>query len=315
MLKDSKILILGATGLVGSAVVRQLEKQGYDNLLTPSSNDVDLLDEDQVLAYFNKNKPEYVFLCAAKVGGIKANSTYPVEFLADNITIGLNVLKHAYEQGVKKLLNLGSTCIYPKMCPQPIKEEYLLSSALEPSNEAYAIAKIAILKQCEYYNKQYGTQFISAMPTNVYGPNDNYHPENSHVLPAIIRKVHELKESKDDTIEIWGDGSPVREFVFSEDLADAMIFLMNNYDGSRGIVNIGTGKGVSIKEAYETAMDAIGVCGWLKYDASKPNGTPIKISDVSLLNELGFECKTTLKEGIMKTYNDLKQKGFTWKEK
>jgi len=315
MNKDDKILILGPNGLVGSAVVRRLKDAGYSNLLTPNRLECNLADADSVAEYFYVNKPAYAFLCAAKVGGIHANNTYPVEFFQENIQIGMNVLESSYVNGVKKLMNLSSTCVFPKECDQPIKEEYLLTGPLEPTNEAYALAKIGISRLCEFYNRQHGICFLTANPTNIYGPKDNYHPENSHVLPAMIRKVIEAKQSQKPYIDVWGDGTPIRDFVYSEDVADALIFLMDTYDGSKGAINIGTGKGITINQAYDEIMEAFNYKVTKMHENSKPNGTPVKIADVTLLNELGFECKTSLKEGALKVYEDLEKSDFKWKER
>jgi GDP-L-fucose synthase len=307
-----KILILGANGLVGKSLVKRLEG---NNLLTPSSSELNLLDYNQVEQYFFKHFPCEVYLCAAKVGGILANKNDPVGFFNINMKIGMNVLDCAKRTNVKKLMNLGSTCIYPKECPQPMKEEYLLTSELEPTNEAYALAKISILKLCEYYNKQYGTNFISTMPTNLFGENDNFHRENCHAMPSMIRKVKEAKDRGDTTIEMWGDGSPIREFMYADDLADALVFLMENYDGSNGFLNVGTGQGKTIKELYQLVMDIMGFSGTIVCDTSKPNGTLKKLTDVSKLKALGWESKISLEEGIRKTIKELESRNWKWKEK
>lgn len=300
--KSSKIYVAGHKGLVGSAIVRMLEQDGYNNLIYKSSNELDLTQETQVYKFFEEEKLEYVFLAAAKVGGIHANNTYPADFLFQNLKIQNNVIDAAYRNNVKKLLFLGSSCIYPKLCPQPIKEEYLLTGPLEPTNDAYAIAKIAGIKMCKAYNKQYGTNFISVMPTNLYGPNDNFDLENSHVLPALIRKFYEAKEKNKSEVEIWGTGSPRREFLFVDDLADACLYLMDNYTSSE-IVNIGTGEDVTIKDLAIIIKNIVGFDGKLTFNVSKPDGTPRKLLDVSKLHSLGWKHKTSLEEGIQKTYN------------
>lgn len=301
MNKEDKIYVAGHNGLVGSAIVRRLKSEGYTNLILKTRLELDLLNQQAVNDFFETEKPNYVFLAAAKVGGIMANSKYPAEFIYENLTIQANIIQAAYKNQVKKLLFLGSSCIYPKLALQPIKEEYLLSSPLEKSNEAYAVAKIAGLKMCEHYNKQYGTQYIAVMPTNLYGPNDNFDLENSHVLPAMIRKFHEAKINGDKNITLWGSGSPKREFLHVDDLADAVIFLMNNYDGA-GILNIGTGEDLSIKELAETISEIIGFKGEIIWDTSKPDGTPRKLLDVSLINQIGWKHKIDFKEGIKNTY-------------
>lgn len=301
---DSKIYVAGHKGLVGSAIVRRLEELGYTNLLYRTSAQLDLRNQQAVEDFFAVEKPEYVFLAAAKVGGIHANNTYRAEFIYDNLAIQLNVIHAAYRHGVRKLLFLGSSCIYPKFAPQPMKEEHLLTGELEPTNEPYAIAKIAGIKMCEAYNSQYGTNFISVMPTNLYGPNDNFDLENSHVLPALIRKFHEAKVENKPEVEIWGTGEPKREFLYVDDLADACVFLMNNYDyrdlGS--FVNIGTGEDLSIKQLAEMIKDIVGFDGGIKFDSSKPDGTPRKLLDVSRLKSLGWAAGTSLEEGLKKTY-------------
>ncbi len=299
---QSKIYLPGHTGLVGSALKRNLEGQGYENLICKTKEELDLMDEEAVGEFFEKEKPEYVFLAAAKVGGIKANNDYPAEFIYQNLKIQNNIIHQAYKSGVKKLLFLGSSCIYPRECPQPIKEEYLMTGPLEQTNEPYAIAKIAGIKMCQAYNRQYGTKFISVMPTNLYGPNDNFDPETSHVLPALIRRFHEAKENNQKEVVIWGTGKPKREFLYVDDLADACIFLMNNYQDNE-IVNIGTGEDLSIKELAEKIKDITGFQGEIIHDTAKPDGTPRKLLDVSKLHNLGWQHKTDLKEGIKKTYN------------
>ncbi len=287
--------------MVGSAIKRFLEKEGYSNIILKTRNELDLMDKVAVETFFKHETPEYVFLAAAKVGGIHANSTYPAEFIYNNLCIQSNIIHQAYKSKVNKLLFLGSSCIYPKMCPQPIKEEYLLSDYLEPTNEAYAIAKIAGIKMCQSYNRQYGTNFISAMPTNLYGINDNFHPENSHAVAALLRRFHEAKLAKADKITIWGTGTPTREFLFVEDLAEACVFLMNNYDHSDHI-NVGTGIEHSIKELAETIRDIVGYPVDMEFDPEKPDGTPRKIMDVSRINRLGWKAKTSLKDGLTDVY-------------
>ncbi|CAN5643923.1 GDP-L-fucose synthase [soil metagenome] len=298
---SSKIFVAGHNGLVGSAIVSKLESEGYINIIKRSRKELDLTEQSAVRDFFRIEKPEYIFLAAAKVGGIYANDTYPAEFIYENIMIESNIIHSAYLTKAKKLLFLGSSCIYPKLSPQPMKEEYLLSGLLEPTNEAYAIAKIAGIKLCEYYNKQYGTCFISAMPTNIYGYNDNFDLQNSHVLPALIRKVHEAKINNSDTIKVWGTGSPKREFLFADDLADACLHLMKNYSG-KSFVNIGTGEDISIKDLTELVNEIIGFEGKIEYDSSMPDGTPRKLMDVTLLHSLGWKHKHDLRNGIEKLY-------------
>lgn len=304
MKTDSKIYVAGYKGLAGSAIVRRLHELGYTNLLYRTSEELDLRDQKAVEDFFAREKPEYVFLAAAKVGGIHANNTFRAEFIYDNLAIELNVIHAAYRHGVKKLLFLGSSCIYPKFALQPMKEEYLLTGELEPTNEPYAVAKIAGIKICEAYNSQYGTNFISVMPTNLYGPNDNFELLNSHVLPALIKKFHEAREENKQEVEVWGTGAPKREFLYVDDLADACVFLMNNYDcrdiGS--FVNIGTGKDLSIKELAEMIKSIVGFQGILRFNPEKPDGTPRKLLDVSRLKSLGWEAKTSLEDGLKKTY-------------
>jgi GDP-L-fucose synthase len=303
MEKNAKIYVAGHRGMVGSAIVRELEKKGYTNIVTRTSKELDLRRQDQVEAFFAEEKPEYVFLAAAKVGGIMANSKHPADFMYDNMILEMNVIRSAYENQVKKLMFLGSSCIYPRMAPQPMPESCLLTSALEQTNEAYALAKISGLKYCEYLNKQYGTDYISVMPTNLYGPNDNYHPEHSHVLPALIRRFHEAKENKLEEVVIWGTGTPLREFLYVDDLAEACVYLMNNYSGDE-TVNLGTGKEVTIKELAETVKEVVGYEGNLTFDTSKPDGTPRKLLDVSKLEGLGWKYHTELKDGIKLAYED-----------
>ena len=309
MLKSAKIYVAGSNGMVGSAIVRALKAKGYINLVVKSSKELDLKNQQAVHDFFNQEQPEYVFLAAAKVGGIHANNTYPATFIYDNIMIQSNVIQAAYEFNVKKLLFLGSSCIYPKFAPQPIKEEYLLTGSLEPTNEAYAIAKIAGLKMCQFYKQQYGCNFISAMPTNLFGVNDNFNLENSHVLPALLRKFIEAKQNNKQEVTIWGSGTPMREFLFVDDLAEACLFLMENYNGIE-TVNIGTGEDVSIKELAETIMKIVGFEGSLIFDASKPDGAPRKLLDVSKINNLGWKHQTSLENGIQKTLNWIQKNNF-----
>lgn len=298
---SDKIYVAGHNGLVGSSIIRRLKKEGYSNIICRSSSELDLRRQDQVEAFFEKERPVYVFLAAAKVGGIMANNTYPAQFIYENIMIEANMLQAAFLSKVKKLLFLGSSCIYPKLAGQPIKEEYLLDGKLEPTNEPYAIAKIAGIKMCESYNRQYGTNFISVMPTNLYGPNDNFDLETSHVLPALIRRFHEAKENNKSQVVIWGTGKVRREFLYVDDLADAVVYLMNTYDGSK-IVNIGVGEDLAIKELAEIIKEIIGYEGKIVYDNTKPDGTPRKLLDVSKLNDLGWRAKTSLRQGIERTY-------------
>lgn len=309
MNKDSKIYVAGHRGMVGSAISRLLKKQGYDNIIERTSKEVDLRNQSQVLAFFEKEKPEYVFLAAAKVGGILANNTYRADFLYDNLMIASNVIHAAYQTGTKKLLNLGSSCIYPKFADQPLKEEYLLTGELEPTNEPYAIAKIAGIKLCETYRDQYDCNFISAMPTNLYGPNDNYNLETSHVVPALIRKFHQAKEEGQDAVEIWGTGSPLREFLYVDDLADACLHLMLEYDDKQ-FVNVGYGSDITIKELALTIKKVVGFKGELKFDTTKPDGTPKKLMDSSKMRNLGWEPKIDLEKGIALAYADALEKGL-----
>jgi len=301
MNKNSKIFIAGHRGMVGSAILRKLISEGYTNIVTKSKKELDLTNQFQVNHFFHFERPEYVFLAAAKVGGIKANSDFKADFIYQNLVIQTNVINASYQTGVKKLMFLGSSCIYPKMAPQPLKEEYLLSGYLESSNDAYAVAKIAGIKMCQSFNQQYGTNFISVMPTNLYGPGDNYNLQNSHVLPALIRKFHEAKINGESEVVIWGTGSPMREFLYVEDLADAIFYLMMNYNDSE-IVNIGTGQDISIRDLAYLVKDVIGFSGQIVYDFSKPDGTPRKLLDVSKIHDLGWSDKTNLKEGIELTY-------------
>lgn len=307
MNKDSKIYVAGHNGMVGSAIVRELRRQNYTNIITRSHSELDLTRQADVESFFAQEKPEYVFVAAAKVGGIGANSQAPADFMYINMMIEMNIIHSAYMNGCRKVEFLGSSCIYPRMCPQPIKEEYLLSGYLEKTNEAYALAKISGLKYCEYLNTQYGTDYISVMPCNLYGPNDNYHPENSHVLPALIRRFHEAKESGAESVTCWGDGSPLREFLYVDDLAELCVFLMNNYSGSE-TVNAGTGQEITIKSLTELVADVVGYSGAVLWDKSKPNGTPRKVMDVSKAEGLGWRPKTSLCEGIRLAYEDFKAK-------
>lgn len=301
MEKGSKIYVAGHRGLVGSAIVRKLEKEGYTNLLLKTRDELDLLSQQVVNEFFAKEKPDYVFLAAAKVGGILANKSRKADFIYENLQIQNNIIGSAWKSNVKKLLFLGSSCIYPKMCPQPIKEEYLMTGPLEETNDAYATAKIAGIKMCQSFNEQYGTKFISVMPTNLYGPGDNFDLESSHVLPAMIRKFHEAKASGAKEVVLWGTGSPKREFLHVDDLADAVVFLMNNYSESE-IVNIGTGEDLSIKELAETVRAAVGFEGGIIWDTEKPDGTPRKWLDVNRLYELGWKHSIPLESGIRDTY-------------
>jgi len=303
MYKTARIYVAGHRGMVGSAIVRKLQSEGYEHIITRTSSELDLRDQQAVENFFEEEQPEYVFMAAAKVGGINANNTYRAEFLYDNLAIELNVVHQSYIQGVKKMLFLGSSCIYPKFAPQPMKEEHLLTGTLEPTNEPYAIAKIAGIKMCEAYRDQYDCNFISAMPTNLYGPNDNYDLQNSHVLPALIRKFHEAKVSKKAQVEIWGDGSPKREFMHTDDLAAACLHLMEHYDG-RQFVNVGVGEDISIKDLALLIKKIVGFEGELHFDTSKPTGTPRKLMDVTKLFEAGFKPQIGLEEGIKLVYQD-----------
>ena len=289
--------------MVGSAIVRELQNKGFHNVVTKTSKELDLRNQEAVRSFYETEKPQYIFVAAAKVGGIHANNVYRAEFLYDNLMIQNNLIHYAYESGVKKLLFLGSSCIYPKLAEQPLKEDYLLSGYLESTNEPYAIAKITGIKMCEAYRDQYGCNFISAMPTNLYGPNDNYHPENSHVLPALIRKFHEAKVSSKEEVEVWGDGTPMREFLYAVDLANALVYLMENHN-EKQFVNVGFGSDVTIKELAETVAKVVGFDGGMKYDSSKPNGTPRKLMDSSRLFSTGWKPKTNLEEGIRLAYQD-----------
>ncbi len=304
MEKKSRIYVAGHRGLVGSALVRRLKEKGYGNLVSRTSKELDLRRQAEVEAFFAQERPDYVFLAAAKVGGILANNTYKAEFIYDNIMISANVIHASYKFAVKKLLNLGSSCIYPKFAAQPMKEEYLLTAQLEPTNEPYAVAKIAAIKLCRYYNEQYKTNFISVMPTNLYGPNDNFDLETSHVLPALIRKFHDAKISNHKSVVLWGTGEPYREFLYVDDFADSCVFLMERYDYREigEFINIGTGKDIRIKDLAELVKKIIGFSGNIQNDLTKPDGAPKKLLDVSRLKTLGWNAKTSLEEGIQKTY-------------
>lgn len=307
MEKNAKIYIAGHRGMVGSAIYRKLKKEGFENLLVKTSSELDLRNQEAVANFFEVEKPDYVFLAAAKVGGIVANNTYRADFLYENLAIQNNVIHHSYLNKVKKLMFLGSSCIYPKMAPQPLKEDYLLTGLLESTNEPYAIAKIAGIKMCDAYRDQYGCNFISVMPTNLYGYNDNYHPENSHVLPALIRKIHEAKVNNQATVTVWGSGAPMREFLFADDLADACYFLMQTYN-EPNLINIGTGEDLTIKNLALQIKDSLGYEGDLVFDSTKPDGTPRKLMDVSKLHNLGWKHKIDLLEGIELAYQDFESR-------
>ena len=313
----ARVYVAGHRGLVGSALMQKLQAEGYINLLTRTHSELDLINEATVEAFFVQERPEYVFLAAAKVGGIHANNSYPADFIRDNLAIQANVIKAAWKCNVKRLLFLGSSCIYPRLAPQPMKEEYLLTSPLEPTNRPYALAKIAGIETCWSYNRQYGTQYLAVMPTNLYGPRDNYHPENSHVIPALIRKFHEAKVNKSPTVTVWGTGTPKREFMYSADMAHACVFLMNlsdekfipllgqdRNDGLPPLVNIGVGEDLTIAELARLVMDVIGYSGEIVFDSTKPDGTPRKLLDVSRLTELGWQARTNLREGLSAAYAD-----------
>jgi GDP-L-fucose synthase len=303
MEKDAKIFVAGHRGMVGSAIVRELERQGYTNIVTRTHKELDLTRQDQVERFFAEEKPEYVFLAAAKVGGIMGNVTAKADFMYENMMIEMNVIHAAWKNSCKKVEFLGSSCIYPRMAPQPITEDALLTSSLESTNEAYALAKISGLKYCEYLNSQYGTDYISVMPAGLYGPNDNYHPEHSHVLPALIRRFHEAKLEGKESVTCWGDGSPLREFLYVDDLANLCVVLMNHYSGNE-TVNAGSGKELTIKELTELVAKVVGYTGRIEWDASKPNGTPRKLLDVSKAKKLGWTYKTELEDGIRLAYED-----------
>ena len=303
MEREAKIYVAGHRGMVGSSICRALEKNGYNNILTRTHKELNLCRQEEVERFFAEEKPEYVFLAAAKVGGIMANSEALADFLYENMTLEMNVIHAAWQNGCRKLLFLGSSCIYPRMAPQPMKESCLLTGELEQTNEAYALAKISGLKYCEYLNRQYGTEYISVMPTNLYGPHDNYHPTHSHVLPALIRRFHEARESGAEEIICWGSGTPLREFMYVDDLADACIFLMNTYSGNE-TVNLGTGRELCIRELAELVAETVGFTGEIKWDASKPDGTPRKLLDISKLEALGYHYTTELEDGIRLAYQD-----------
>jgi len=305
--KNDKIYVAGHNGMVGSAIFRKLVKEGYTNLVVRNSQELDLRNQREVTDFFEQEKPDYVFLAAAKVGGIVANNTYRADFIYDNLQIQTNVIHNAYLNNVKKLMFLGSSCIYPKLAPQPLKEEYLLTGLLEPTNEPYAIAKIAGIKMCDAYRQQYGCNYISVMPTNLYGYNDNYHPQNSHVLPALIRRFHEAKEEMAPEVSIWGTGTALREFLFADDLADACFFLMQNYN-EPGVVNIGSGVEISINDLALVIKDITGYTGAITFDQTKPNGTPRKLLDVSKLANAGWRYTTKLEDGIKLAYQDFLNK-------
>ena len=305
MPKDAKIYVAGHRGMVGSAIVRELKCQGYTNIITRTHKELDLCRQAEVEKFFEENRPDYVFLAAAKVGGIVANSSALADFMYQNMMLEMNVINAAWRTGCRKLQFLGSSCIYPRMAPQPMREDCLLTSSLEPTNEAYALAKISGLKYCEYLNRQYGTDFISVMPTNLYGPNDNYHPEHSHVLPALIRRFHEAKEAGAATVTCWGDGSPLREFLYVDDLANLCVFLMNNYSGNE-TVNAGTGKEVTIRQLTEMVANVVGYDGEILWDSTRPNGTPRKLLDVSKIHAMGWHHKVELAEGIALAYEDFR---------
>ena len=298
---NSRIYVAGHRGLVGSAIFRLLKKRGFVNLITRTHSELELMDAVVVQNFFEEIKPEFVFLAAAKVGGIHANSTYPADFMRENLVVQTNVIHESWRNGVEKLMFLGSSCIYPKLCPQPISEESLLTGELEPTNEAYALAKIAGIKTCQSYNQQYGTNFISAMPTNLYGINDNFHPENSHVLPALIQRFHEAKLANAESISIWGTGNPRREFLHSDDLADAVLFLMENYNDSE-IVNVGCGEDQTIRALAETICEVVGYSGSLAFDSTRPDGTPQKVLDISKIRALGWTPEIPLKKGLEQVY-------------
>lgn len=302
--KDEKIYVAGHRGMVGSALVRNLQSKGYTNVVSRTRSELDLLDQQAVRAFLKLEQPAYIFLAAAKVGGIYANNTYRADFIYENLAVETNIIHGAHLAGIGRLCFLGSSCIYPRDCPQPIKEDYLLSGPLEPTNEPYAIAKIAGIKLCESYNRQYGTEYISVMPTNLYGPNDSYDLNNSHVLPALLRKVHEAKFRGDKDLVVWGSGKPMREFLYVDDMADACVFLMERDDVRDGLFNVGTGQDVTIRKLAETLMGVVGFEGEIVFDASKPDGTPRKLLNVDRMRALGWQSETSLSDGISKAYAD-----------
>lgn len=307
MNKEETIFVAGHRGMVGSAIVRKLKEKGYKCILTATRDQLDLLDQEAVESFINEHKPDYIYLAAAKVGGIHANNTFRGQFIYENMMIESNIIHAAWKYGVKRLLFLGSSCIYPRDCPQPIQEDYLLTGPLEQTNEPYAIAKIAGIKLCESYNRQYGTEYVSVMPTNLYGPNDNYDLESSHVLPALIRKAHEAKERGDKELVVWGSGKPMREFLYVDDMADACVFLMES-TVKDGLFNIGTGEDITIRDLAETIMEVVGFDGEIVFDASKPDGTPRKLLNVDKMKQLGWVAKTALREGISESYSDFLSK-------
>ncbi|QHS62003.1 GDP-L-fucose synthase [Chitinophaga agri] len=309
MEQQAKIYVAGHRGMVGSAIVRRLQAGGFTNIITRSSPELDLRNQEATAAFFAQERPDYVFLAAAKVGGIIANNTYRADFIYENMMIQSNVIHHAYLNNVKKLMFLGSSCIYPKLAPQPLKEDYLLTGLLEPTNEPYAIAKIAGIKMCDAYRAQYGCNFVSVMPTNLYGPNDNYDLKNSHVLPALLRKFHEAKQSNTDEVVVWGTGTPLREFLHADDMADACFYLMQHYN-EEGLVNIGVGEDISIKDLALLVKKITGYKGNLVFDTTKPDGTPRKLMDVSKLHSFGWKAKISLEEGITSVYNSIKDNAF-----
>ena len=310
MQKNAKIYVAGHRGMVGSAIVRQLQGNGYTNIVTRTHDELDLVNQQSVTEFFAVEKPDYVFMAAAKVGGIHANNTYRADFIYENLLIEANVIGAAYKAGVGRMLFLGSSCIYPRDCPQPIREDYLLTGLLEQTNEPYAIAKIAGVKLCDSFNAQYGTQYVSAMPTNLYGPNDNYDLNKSHVLPALIRKAHEAKMRGDRQLVVWGSGTPMREFLYVDDMAEACVYLMEKGIAA-GLFNIGTGTDVTIRELAEIVMDVVGFTGEIVFDRSKPDGTPRKLLNVDRINELGWKAKTSLRDGISKAYADFRSQGIS----
>jgi len=314
--KNIKIYIAGHRGLVGSAIKRELERKGYTNLIYKTHSELDLTDSKAVSEFFDQEKPDWVLQAAAKVGGIHGNNTYPVEFMLENLKIQNNIIENSYKNNVKKLLFLGSSCIYPRMTPQPMKEEYLLSDYLEKTNEGYALAKICGIKLCSYYNREYGTNYMSVMPCNLYGIGDNYHPQNAHVIPMLIRRFHEAKEQGLKEVTVWGTGTPRREFLYADDLAEAVVFLMENKDAKDvgEFINIGSGTDMTIAEIAGMIKETVGFEGKLVYDTTKPDGTPLKLMDVSRINALGWKAKTSLAEGLKKAYNDFLSKNHTLQE-